>query len=144
GPQPGRRRRRRRGRNRGPAPVATPAPIVPEVSRLASAAAADTLDPAEVVEMKQHLAFLRRYKELLRLKLNATEDLLVNGQREPSERGVCRHLLGKVDRAVLDAAIAREPLHSDPVARARMLAGAVRLTADIGVLLAYLESLAHV
>jgi hypothetical protein len=29
------------------------------------------------------------------LKPNATEDLLVNGQREPSERGVCRHLIGR-------------------------------------------------
>jgi hypothetical protein len=115
------------------------------VSRLASAgAAADTLRPNEIREMKEHLAFLRRYKHLLRLKLNATEDLLVNGQREPSERGVCRHLIGKVDRAVIEAAIAREPLHSDAPARARMLAGAVRLTADLGILLAYLETLAHV
>src|SRR5438093_3510064 len=142
--QAGHRRRRRRGRDRGPAPVATAAPIVPEVSRLAAAGPADTLDSAEVVEMKQHLGFLRRYKDILRLKLNATEDLLVNGQREPTERGICRHLLGKVDRAVIDAALAREPLRSDAAARARMLAGAVRLTADVGVLIAYLESLAHV
>jgi len=94
--------------------------------------------------MKEHLAFLRRYKEILRLKLNAAEDLLVNGQREPSERGVCRHLIGKVDRAVIDAAIGREPLRSDAAARVRMLAGAIRLTADLGVLLAYLEALTHV
>src|SRR5204863_482569 len=38
----------------------------------------------------------------------------------------------------------REPLRSDPSARARMLAGAIRLTADVGVLLAYLETLAQV
>jgi hypothetical protein len=94
--------------------------------------------------MKEHLAFIRRYKDILRLKLNAAEDLLVNGQRDPSERGVCKHLLGKVDRSVVDAAIAREPLRSDAAARARMLAGAIRLTADVGVLLAYLETLAHV
>ena len=94
--------------------------------------------------MKEHLAFLRRYKDILRLKLNAAEDLLVNAQREPTERGVCRHLLGKVDRAVIEAAVAREPLRSDPANRARMLAGAIRLTADVGVLLAYLETLAHV
>jgi hypothetical protein len=94
--------------------------------------------------MKQHLAFLRRYKDIFRLKLNAAEDLLVNAQREPTDRGVCRHLLGKVDRGVIEAAIAREPLRSDPDARIRMLAGAVRLTADVGVLLAYLEALAHV
>jgi hypothetical protein len=118
---------------------------VPEVSRLAApGAAADTLTPDEIREMKEHLGFLRRHKHLLRLKLNATEDLLVNGQREASERGVCRHLIGKVDRSVLEAAMAREPLASDPAARARMLAGAIRLTADLGILLAYLETLAHV
>src|SRR5262249_19051397 len=33
---------------------------------------------------------------------------------------------------------------SDAASRARMLAGAIRLTADVGVLLAYLETLAHV
>jgi hypothetical protein len=115
------------------------------VSRLAEpAAGAAPLGAAEVAEMKQHLAFLRTYKAMLRLKLNAVEDLLVNGQREPTDRGVCRHLLGKVDRAVIESAITREPLSSDSAARARMLAGAVQLTADLGVLLAYLETLAQV
>ncbi len=120
-----------------------PAPaIVPEVSRLAAPAAADApLAPAEIAEMHEHLAFLRRYKEALRLKLNAGEDLLVNGQREPTDRGVCRHLIGKVDRTVIEHAVEREPFRSDPAARARMLAGAIRLTADVGVLLAYLETL---
>src|SRR5438067_1305526 len=146
GPRPhGPRRRRRRGRgDREPARPPAPA-VVPETSHLTARAAAEApLTPAEVTEMKEHLAFLRRYREVLRLKLNAAEDLLVNQQREPSERGVCRHLLGKVDRAVIERAIEREPLHGDAAARARMLAGAVRLTADVGVLLAYLEALAHV
>jgi hypothetical protein len=116
------------------------------VSELAAdARAADApLSPSEVGEMKQHLAFLRRYKDALRLKLNSQEDLLVNGQREPSERGVCRHLLGKLDRVTIDAAIQREPLRSDAAARARMLAGAVRVTADLGTLLSYLEALSQV
>ncbi len=91
--------------------------------------------------MKQHLVYLREYKDTFRLRLNAAEDLLVNGRREPSERGVCRHLLGKVDRAVIEAAAGREPLKSNVTARSRMLAGAIRLTADVGVLLAYLETL---
>src|SRR6185295_6171146 len=86
--------------------------------------------------------FLRDYKEALRLRLNAAEDLLVNGRRDPTDRGVCRHLLHKVDRTVIEAAIGREPLKSNVAARARMLAGAIRLTADVGVLLAYLETLA--
>jgi hypothetical protein len=141
-----RRSRRRRGRGRGDRPPpGRPAPVVPEVSHIAATpTGGETLAPAEIAEMKEHLGFLRRYKDILRLKLNAAEDLLVNGQREPSERGVCRHLLGKVDRAVIDAAVAREPLRSDAPARARMLAGAIRVTADVGVLLAYLEALAHV
>src|SRR5437763_980652 len=146
GPRPhGPRRRRRRGRgDREPARPPAPA-VVPETSHLTARAAAEApLTPAEVTEMKEHLAFLRRYREVLRLKLNAAEDLLVNQQREPSERGVCRHLLGKVDRAVIERAIEREPLHGDAAARARMLAGAVRLTADVGVLLAYLQAPAHV
>src|SRR5207244_12833484 len=49
-----------------------------------------------------------------------------------------------VGRAVVEHAIERAPLRGDAAARARMLAGAVRLTADVGVLLAYLEALAHV
>src|SRR5207244_3527979 len=119
---PGRRRRRGRG-DREPARPPAPA-VVPETSHLTARAAAEApLTPAEVTEMKEHLAFLRRYREVLRLKLNAAEDLLVNQQREPSERGVCRHLLGKVDRAVIERAIEREPLHGDAAARARMLAG---------------------
>ncbi len=91
--------------------------------------------------MKEHLAFLREYKEALRIKLNAAEDLMVNGRRDPTDRGVCRHLLGKVDRTVIEAAVGREPMKSNAAARARMLAGAIRLTADVGVLLAYLETL---
>src|SRR5262245_4997992 len=114
GPAPGggpprHRRRRRHGRGGGGGgggggPAPRPAPLVPEVSHLAEPAPSDTLSPAEVAEMRQHLAFLRSYREALRLKLNATEDLLVNGQRPPTDRGVVRHLLAKVDRAAIDAA----------------------------------------
>ena len=119
--------------------------MIPSLSHLAEAGpAADPLSPAEMEEMKAHLAFIRNYKEVLRLKLNAGEDLLVNGRREATDRGVCRHLLGKIDRAVIEGAVGREPLKSDAAARARMLAGAIRLTADLSVLLAYLETLAHV
>ena len=144
-----RARRERRGR-RGKGPAEPPArtagpavPVIPTVSHLAeSGPTSEPLHADEVEEMKQHLAFLREYKDALRLRLNAAEDLLVNGRREPSDRGVCRHLLGKVDRSVIDAAVGREPLKSNASARARMLAGAIRLTADVGVLLAYLETLA--
>lgn len=144
-PRRRRRRRGRRGRPVGDGGQTPPAaPLVPSVSRLAaeSAAAPETLAPEEIREMREHLVFLREHKDALRLRLNAAEDLLVNGRREPSDRGVCRHLIGKVDRGVIEAAIGREPLKSNAAARARMLAGAIRLTADVGVLLAYLETLA--
>ncbi|MEW5854969.1 MAG: hypothetical protein AB2A00_39705, partial [Myxococcota bacterium] len=119
-----------------------PPPVVPQISTLVTGAPDDTpLRPDEVAEMKVHLDYLRNYKAALRLQLNATEDLLVNGQREPTDRGVCRHLLAKLDRQAVDAALAREPLRSDANARARMLGGAVRLTGDVGVLLSYLETL---
>lgn len=99
------------------------------------------MSPAEVAEMRRHLEFLRAHRPVLRLTFNAAEDLLVNGQREPSDRGVCRHLLAKLDRAAVESALAREPARSDAEARARLLAGAVRLTGDVGVLLMYLETL---
>src|SRR2546425_1101220 len=145
GAGPHRRRHRRRRGNERDAREPHRAPLVPEVSSLAQPGPAEApLGREEIAEMKEHVAFLRRYRDALRLKLNAAEDLLVNGQREPTDRGVCRHLLGKVDRAVIERAIEREPLRSDAEGRARMLAGAIRLTADVGVLLAYLETLAHV
>ena len=117
--------------------------VIPSVSHLSeSAPTGEPLTPEEVVEMKEHLAFLREYKDALRIKLNAAEDLMVNGRRDPTDRGVCRHLLGKIDRNVIEAAIGREPMKSNAAARSRLLAGAIRLTADVGVLLAYLETLA--
>lgn len=118
--------------------------VVPSVSHLSddSAPTGEPLTPDEIVEMKEHLAFLREYKEALRIKLNAAEDLMVNGRRDPTDRGVCRHLLGKIDRNVIEQAVGREPMKSNAAARSRMLAGAIRLTADVGVLLAYLETLA--
>ncbi|MEE8201438.1 MAG: hypothetical protein V3R29_09755, partial [Candidatus Acidoferrales bacterium] len=55
--------------------------------------------------LREHFRFLRENRKELRLKVNAAEDLLLNGVREPTHRGVCQHLLGKVERgAVLSAA----------------------------------------
>jgi hypothetical protein len=96
------------------APHAPAAPLIPSVSHLAeSAPVSDPLSPEEIVEMREHLDFLREYKDALRLRLNAAEDLMVNGRREPSDRGVCRHLLGKVDRTVIEGAVGREPMKSN-------------------------------
>ncbi len=99
------------------------------------------MGPHEVAEMRHHLAFIRTHRAVLRLQLNAAEDLLVNGQRDPEDRGVCRHLLDKVDRSCIDSALAREPVKSDPKARATLLAGAVALSRDVGILITYLETL---
>lgn len=93
--------------------------------------------------MVQHLAFLRRFKGLLKLKLNATEDLMVNGAKAPTERGACRHLLAKVDRAAVQKALTKEQLGTDRAQRARFLAGVVRIHPDEDWLLAYLASLAE-
>lgn len=92
--------------------------------------------------MGEHLAFMKRYKALLGLSLNATEDLLVNGARPPSDRGVCKHLLSKVDRKLVERVLAKEAVRADAPLRARLLAGVVRIDADPGLLLFYLEALA--
>lgn len=88
--------------------------------------------------MKQHLRFIRDHRRLLRVTLNAAEDLLVNGAREPAHRGLCLHLLSKIDHAVVSRALERV---DDPAARTRLLGGVVRFSTDPGLLILYLESL---
>jgi hypothetical protein len=98
----------------------------------------EPLTPAEVSEMKRHLRFLSEHRRILKLRVNAAEDLLLNGARQPEHRGICVHLLGKVDHASISSAVSRLP---DAAARSRFLAGVVRFSTDPGVLLLYLESL---
>ena len=93
--------------------------------------------------MRRHLAFIRKYRKVLRLKLNAAENLLVDGAREPEHRGVCKHLLSKVDRAAAVAALARKPVTDDVHARAAVLAGVVRITGDVSLLLMWLDALSE-
>ncbi|MCC7384138.1 MAG: hypothetical protein IT384_20005 [Deltaproteobacteria bacterium] len=148
------RRPRRRGRgprdrdrDRGagaPRPSAATAPLTQE-RRLDLDRAADApLDPAELSEATAHIAFLRRFKGALRLALNAQEDLLVNGARPPTDRGQLKHLLGKIDRTLVERALSREALLNDPAQRVAFLAGVVRLIPDPDLLLSYLESLSRV
>ena len=144
------RRRRRRGKRRddrqpesdrtGPnASKEAAHPVLPPRTVFDNSKPADTaLTPDERAELKQHFAFLARFREALRLKLNATEDLIVNGARAPEERGVCHHLLGKVDRACVTAAISRL---KDAEQRTRFLGGVVRFTRDVAIVILYLESL---
>ena len=88
--------------------------------------------------MRDHLRFLLRYKKLLGLSLNAKEDLLVNAASAPDHRGVCLHLLDKVDAAAVKRALDRLPEAQE---RSRLLAGVVRFSDDQGILLQWLESL---
>ena len=107
----------------------------------ATATPADTQLPLsvdEVEEMKSHLRFLFKNRKRLQLKINAKEDLLLNGSRLPSERGVCMHLLGKVDRPCVETALSRI---SSPENRTTLLEGVVRFSSDVGILVLYLESL---
>ena len=105
------------------------------------APAEQPLSADEVAEAEQHLALLRRFKKALRLSLNAAEDLMVNGARPPDDRGVLKHLLAKVDRQVVQAALSREPFNSDLALRGVFLAGIVRLRPSFETLVAYLETM---
>src|SRR5437899_10441177 len=96
GPRPhGPRRRRRRGRgDREPARPPAPA-VVPETSHLTARAAAEApLTPAEVTEMKEHLAFLRLYREVLRCNLHAAEYLPSKTQSDALHHGADLNWLG--------------------------------------------------
>lgn len=133
-PRRPRRRRRRDGEN-GADVVRAPRRLDLERPK------DEALEPAERREMERHLGFLRRWKGALRLSLNATEDLVVNGTRPIPDRGFCRHLLAKVDRTTVQRALQREPLASSPEQRAELLAGVVRLDPDPSLLLEYLAAL---
>jgi len=100
--------------------------------------ASEPLSSAEVTEMKRHLRFLSEHRRILKLRVNAAEDLLLNGVHEPEHRGICMHLLSKVDHAAISNAVGRLP---DAAARSRFLGKVVRFSTDPGVLLLYLESL---
>jgi hypothetical protein len=96
----------------------------------------EPLSPAEIAELKQHFAFLRQHRKVLKLRLNAQEDLLLNGAREPSDRGVCQHLLAKIELSRVAAVVERW----EPNAATSLLGGIVRFSSDVGFLLLYLES----
>jgi len=88
--------------------------------------------------MKRHLRFLSEHRRVLKLRVNAAEDLLLNGARQPEHRGMCVHLLSKVDHASIVKVLERL---KDDAARSRFLGGAVRFSTDPGVLLLFLEAL---
>lgn len=136
GPRSSKRKNRRRRGSRATAPLEARPKL--DLSRPLDQPLADD----ELREATAHLAFLNRFKRSLRLSLNAAEDLLVNGARPPSERGVLKHLFGKVDRQVVEQALARAPLSTDDTLRATFLAGVVRLRPSHDTLLSYLAAVA--
>lgn len=97
----------------------------------------EPLGKQEIAALREHFTFLRAYRKDLRLKVNANEDLLLNGVREPIHRGVCLHLLGKVERRNVLAAADR----LEPAAAAKLLAGVIRFSADIEYVLLFLEKI---
>lgn len=135
----GARRRKRKRPRRGERPRGKPASPLearPEIDETKATDAPLTAHEREAI--REHFRFLARHRKMLRIKLNAAEDLLLNGVREPEHRGICKHLLGKVDRACVKAALARI---EEPEKRTRLLEGVVRFSRDAAIVLLYLESL---
>lgn len=133
-----RRRRTRPKRIRdtdGPRQVAAPLQSLAPAKPLADKLADEPLSAGEVAEMKEHFKFLRQHRKLLKLRLNATEDLLLNGVREPSHRGVCQHLLAKVEKDRVLTVTERLP----PGEAAKLLAGVLRFAPEVSYVLRYLE-----
>jgi hypothetical protein len=133
---PSPRRRRRRARAKAPAPNPSAVAVLeqaraPELDSLPD----EPLSPAEVSRMKATLRFLREHRETLKLKVNAAEDLLLNGRREPTHRGLLRHLLSKLDRARVLSASERLP----PREATELLAGIVRFAPEIPYVVRFLQ-----
>ena len=97
----GDKRKRTRRRRGGPKTPDSPAQVLSKTPKPVDLKGQDVdepLMPHEVAALREHFRFLRENRKELRLKVNAAEDLLLNGVREPTHRGVCQHLLGKVER----------------------------------------------
>jgi len=134
GSEPGRKGRRRRG---GRKPASGAAAVLAKKSQ-ELAPVSDTEKPLsdrEIASLKVHFEFLRVHRKELRLKVNAAEDLLLNGVNPPTQRGVCQHLLGKVDRSSVLRAVER----LEPAAGAKLLVGVIRFSSEIEYILLYLE-----
>jgi hypothetical protein len=97
----------------------------------------EPLTTQEAAVLRDHFRFLRENRKELRLKVNANEDLLLNGVRDPVHRGVCRHLLGKVERSNVLAAAER----LEPARAAQLLAGIIGFSSDIEYVLLFLEKI---
>jgi hypothetical protein len=95
----------------------------------------EPLTAHEIARLKVHFRFLKDHRNLLKLRVNAAEDLLLNGVREPSHRGLCNHLLAKVERSRVLTVSQTMP----PAEAVRLLGGVIRFAPEIGYILRYLE-----
>ena len=138
------RRRRRRSQSKSqpskgpakPAPVSAAAVIAEARAPSLDKSPEAPLSAAEVARMKVTLRFLREHRHTLKLKVNAAEDLLLNGRREPTDRGLCRHLLSKLERSRVVAAAERMA----PAQATEFLAGIVRFAPEVAYLVEFLRS----
>ncbi len=133
---PSRRRRRRKNPNNGPtggakhdSKVDKPAPLDPDAP----------LSEGEIKSAQISLRFLAKNRKVLRLKVNAQEDLLLSGGRRPSERGPLKHLLAKIDQQTVSRAL---ELCKDAPAKLKLLEGIIGFCTQPWAMLFYLEALA--
>ncbi len=134
----GAKKKRRRRRRKGPPhdPTSAAHVLAKKTKKLDVEKSADApLTQDEVATLRQHFGFLRQHRKVLRLRVNAAEDLLLNGVQEPTHRGVCQHLLAKVDRASVMSAAER----LEPAAAAELLGGIIRFAPEIEYVLLFLE-----
>jgi hypothetical protein len=89
----------------------------------------------------KHLVFIKNYRQVLRLKFNANEDLWVNGAKSPDDRGGCQHLFGKIDRQIIESALNRGQLSQNNSQRLSFLEGAAALVQDVQIWVSYLSCL---
>ena len=134
----GKRRTRHRSRKKTSSKVPTAAVFLGDVFKRPMH---ESLSEQEQKVVKRHLAFLKAYRQVLRLKLNANEDLWVNGVKKPEDRGGCKHLFGKIDSNTIEAALLRGKLSENNKQRLQFLEGAAALIQDVKIWVSYFQCL---
>jgi hypothetical protein len=97
--------------------------------------AEEPLTDDEVRHLKAAFRFLREHRTTLKLRVNASEDLLLNETREPTHRGVCQHLLAKVDKTKVLGASERLA----PAQATELMAGIIRFAPELTYIMRFLE-----
>lgn len=133
----GPKHRHRRRQDQETTPIVSPKQVLAKVQAAPTtpASAEEPLSAKEIAQLKIHFRFLREHRNILKLRVNAAEDLLLNGVKEPTHRGICQHLLAKVERARVLTVSQTMP----PAEAVRLLGGVLRFAPDVSYLLRYLE-----